>query len=308
MDPIGAVIIAIIVVLALRCTQVGVGQVMALNDTLPECHRSKPRGSKITPNEFRGTVGIMRVLITGLNGTLAPKVAAVATQRGWQVLPWDRTEHPPEHPDGLDWLEHEAVDAVLHLAMGSEAWAARLAAFSAGREIPFVFTSTAMVFDHQPNGPHQIEATRSAKDEYGRYKIRCEDAIRRANPNACIARIGYQIDWDARGNNMLAHLEQQAANGGIEASSAWVPACSFMNETATALCDLLERHVGGVLHLDSNQETGYTFDQIVLALKAHLRRDWSVRVARSYEHDQRLVGSGLLPALHDQLPELRANT
>ena len=249
----------------------------------------------------------MRVLMTGLNGTLAPKVAAAATQRGWQVLPWDRATQPPEDPGSLAWLEGMAPDGIVHLAMGSEDWAARMAAYSAQCDIPFVFTSTAMVFDHEPNGPHGIDAARTAKDEYGKYKIRCEDAIQQANPNACIARIGYQMDWDAQGNNMLAHLEQQAAAGGIEASSAWVPACSFMVDTAAALCDLLERRVSGVLHLDSNQGTAYTYDQIVLALKTHLRRDWPVRVTQAYVHDQRLVGSALLPPLHEQLPELRSD-
>ena len=32
----------------------------------------------------------MRLLITGLNGTLAPHLAAEAKAAGWLVLPWPR--------------------------------------------------------------------------------------------------------------------------------------------------------------------------------------------------------------------------
>ncbi len=188
--------------------------------------------------------------------------------------------------------------------MGSETWAAQLADYAKQHDVPMVFTSTAMVFDHSPNGPHQINHLRTAKDDYGSYKIRCEDAVLAANPNACVARIGYQMDLDMLGNNMLAHLEQQAKNGGIEASRTWIPACSFMSDTALALCDLLEQRQLGVFHLDSNQQTAYGYDKIVVALKTHLNRDWAVRVTETYSHDQRLVGSNLLPKLHHMLPEL----
>ncbi len=44
-------------------------------------------------SSLQGTLCFMRVLITGINGTLAPKVAAEALGRGWQVVPWDRSAH-----------------------------------------------------------------------------------------------------------------------------------------------------------------------------------------------------------------------
>ena len=39
----------------------------------------------------------MRLLFTGLNGTLAPKVATAAAHRGWQVSGWDRHRFPPDN-------------------------------------------------------------------------------------------------------------------------------------------------------------------------------------------------------------------
>ncbi len=251
----------------------------------------------------------MRLLLTGLNGTLAPKLAEVAQSRGHHVIAWDRKRWPPDDADACvaAWRAL-APDAVVHLAMGGADWAGTIARAAADAGLPFVFTSTAMVFDHQPDGPHDVAGLRNASDDYGRSKIASEDAVRAAHPGACIARIGWQIDADARGNNMLAHLDQQQArDGAVAASRAWRPACSFMADTALALLDLLEQRQAGVVHLDSNATEGHAFDAVVRALQAQFARSaWQVRVHEDYRHDQRLVGGPwTLPPLSLRLPELR---
>lgn len=87
---------------------------------------------------------------------------------------------------GSLFLQRMRPDAIAHLAMGAESWAAQLAAYAALAQIPFVFTSSAMVFHHQPDGPHAESDVANAEDEYGRYKIRCEQAIGQANsPGLC---------------------------------------------------------------------------------------------------------------------------
>ena len=173
-------------------------------------------------------------MITGLNGTLAPHVANEAKRRGYNVSGWDRHAVPPEDEGASHaWLIDLNPQAIVHLAMGSESWAGQLARFALMKSIPFVFTSTAMVFDHVPDGPHAVDSVRTAQDEYGRYKIRCEDSIRSANPHAMVVRIGWQIDPDTKGNNMLCALDAwQAREGCVSASRAWTPACSFMTDTA----------------------------------------------------------------------------
>ncbi|HYC03811.1 MAG TPA: sugar nucleotide-binding protein [Azospirillaceae bacterium] len=248
-----------------------------------------------------------RILITGLNGTLAPKVAEAARRRGHEVAGWDRAAVSPDDADaGRRSLEGGRFGAVLHLAMGSEDWAGRLAGFAAGAGIPFVQTGTAMVFDHEPDGPHRPGDARTAKDEYGRYKIRCEDAILVANPGAMIARIGWQIDPDARGNNMLAHLDGwQRDQGRVEASRLWTPATSFMADTAEALLDLMEAPAPGIHHLDSNAVEAHRFDAVARALARTFRRDWRVEVTDSYRHDQRLAGGeARMPPLSARLEGL----
>lgn len=251
----------------------------------------------------------MRILITGLHGTLAPRLAEAARAAGHELLGWDRSQLPPDDAAASQaWLEAQAVDAIAHLAMGSPDWAALLARHGAQRALPMVFTSTAMVFHHEPDGPHALHAARTAQDDYGRYKIACEDAVQAAHPGATVARIGWQIDPTASGNNMLMALDDwQRREGRVAASRAWRPACSFMQDTAAALLRLLVEPAPGLVHLDSNAEEGHSFDRIVAALREQYQRhDWQLTVHEDYRHDQRLQGGAArLPGLSARLPGLR---
>ena len=246
---------------------------------------------------------LRRLLITGLSGTLAPHLAAAARAAGVEVVAWDRSRLDPEDPASLAALD-PAIDAVAHLAMGSAAWAARLAAWAAARGLPCLFTSTAMVFDHEPDGPHGVADARTARDDYGRYKIACEDAVRAASAQAAIVRIGWQIDPLRPGNNnMLKTLDDwQRERGRVGASRRWRPACSFMPDTAAALLALLREGFAGTTHLDSNAETALSFEQIVRGLQRRYGRDeWRVEANDDYRHDQRLVGGRAMPSLRDRL-------
>lgn len=245
----------------------------------------------------------MKLLITGLNGTLAPRLAEQARGAGHEVIGWDRAAVDPEDEAASGaWLARQAPDAIAHLGMGS----ARFAGWLAARCERFVFTSTAMVFDHEPDGPHDVADARTARDDYGRYKIDCEDAIRAASATAAVARIGWQIDPTQPGNNMLMALDDwQRRDGRVAASRAWTPACSFMADTVAALLGLLASPRPGVHHLDSNAQEAWRFDAIARALAAAFGRDWRVEPHEDYRHDQRLVG-GLapLPPLSQRLESL----
>jgi dTDP-4-dehydrorhamnose reductase len=247
----------------------------------------------------------MKWMITGLGGTLAPVLAREAASLGVEVIGWKRDEVPPDDIAASQaWLQAAQPDAIAHLGMGSPQWAGRLAAYAALRDLPFVFTSTAMVFHHEPDGPHAPQDARTAQDGYGQYKIACEDAVRSAHAGATIARIGWQIDPTQPGNNMLMALDQwQASQGHVGASRRWKPACSFMADTAQALAGLLRRPVAGIVHLDSNADEGHSFLEIVLALRASFgRAHWLVQPQDDYVHDQRLLGGeAQLAALSSRL-------
>lgn len=245
----------------------------------------------------------MKILITGLNGTLAPRLAQAARAAGHQVIGWDRAAvDPDDEALSAAWLSAQAVDAVAHLGMGS----ARFAGWLAERCHNLLFTSTAMVFDHRPDGPHDAADARTAQDDYGRYKIECENAILLASETPVIARIGWQIDPTQPGNNMLMALDDwQKREGRVAASRAWIPACSFMNDTAAALLALIERPLPGVHHLDSNAEEAWPFDDVARALARDFGRAWRVEAHEDYRHDQRLVGGPTrLPPLSERLARL----
>lgn len=231
-----------------------------------------------------------RVIVTGLNGTLAPVLAAKLQKLGFEVVPWDRKNVPPENPQACEAFISEVNPTyVCHLAMGDADWAASLAQITSKLNIPLLFSSTAMVFDQHPNGPHQVADLRTAKDDYGKGKIACEDVIKHYNSQALIVRIGWQIDWQSDGNNMFASLKQmQQKQGKIQASKAWVPATSMMTDTCDAFIQLLQQGKTGTYQVDSNRNDALTFAQLVTLIKQKFNLDWVVQVTEDYEHDQRL--------------------
>lgn len=242
--------------------------------------------------------------MTGVRtGTLGPKVAGLADSRGHEVLGWDRDQHSPDDPGAVHaHVAQTQPEAILHLALGSPQWAGELARAAGQRDIPMLFTSSVMVFAQRPDGPYDIWSPRTADTDYGRYKIACEDAIWAANPAAMVARIGYQIDPDGRGNNMVAHLDaQQQESGRVLASDRWIPATSFMVDTAAALLGLLAEPERGLHHLDANAEDAWSYQQLVRALAVGLHRDWEVADAPEPVHDQRLVGPRRIRPLSDRL-------
>ncbi len=239
-------------------------------------------------------------LITGLGGTVAPALRAALAGA---VVGWDRAAVSPD--DGAAVRSHlDALDpaAVCHLAMGAEGWAGELAAWCARRGRPFLLTSSVMVFEGTP-GPHRPDDAPATKDEYGRYKARCEAAVRAANPGAIVARLGWQIaqsgaraaTGSATGrNHMLEQLHQRAERGEvIRASTRWLPATSFLEDTAAALRGLLEAGRGGTFHVDGNADAAWDFHRLVVALRARHGATWRVEPCEDHVDDQRLLDDRL---------------
>ncbi|QIA63089.1 sugar nucleotide-binding protein [Vibrio astriarenae] len=240
------------------------------------------------------------VLMTGLTGSLGPKVAKQFAMRGWRVVEWNHHEvSPTDIEQSQKFWDCQHVDAVCHMAMGSEEWAQWLAQRCAEKSIPYLFISTAMVFDAEVDGPYGIFHQRNAKEAYGQYKIASEDAIWAVNPDAMIARIGWQVHDETTGNNILAHLEaQHKEHGAISASADWYPATSHMDDTAVGFLQLIERNEPGLYHLDSNSQDRWNFYQLVCTLKAHYKKPWTVTPSNDYQHDQRLLDERIaLPPL-----------
>jgi dTDP-4-dehydrorhamnose reductase len=238
-----------------------------------------------------------------MSGTVAPRFAQHAEMAGHDITAWRRDQVPPDDPRACDrFLIDTRPDAIVHMAFGAEAWAGHLARTARHRGIPFVYTSTTMVFAPRPDGPYTITSPRTAADDYGAYKIRCEDAIWAANPDSMVARLGYQIDPGGRGNNLVAHTDaQQARDGSVRGSRRWLPACAFLDDTVAALLSLITDPEAGLHHLDSNSRTAWSHVEVLTRLAALLGRTWDIVETDDPDHDQRLIDSPRMPGLDTRL-------
>lgn len=235
----------------------------------------------------------MNILLTGAGGTVGPHVVRRLGRDGLVAIPWDRDAVPPDDRDAcLRHLETLRPDAVVHLALGPEAWAAALAGYAADAGTPFLYTSTVSVFGGHQRGPHGIDATPEPPDDYGRYKRRCEEAILAVNPEAKVARIGWQIGCGEGGNQMMDHLiRTQRTHGHIDASTRWFQACSFLEDTADALVRVLASDRTGIVHVDGNP--GLSFFELVTGLDRRFHMGWTIRPVDDPDLDNRLADPSL---------------
>ena len=231
----------------------------------------------------------MKSIITGLNGTVAPFVAEAMTKQGATIIPWNRTIIPTDNETQIRaFIQQEQPTYFLHIATGSPGWAATAAKACHDFNIKFLFTSSVSVYAWKQVGPFTVEDIPHPDDDYGRYKLECEQKIRAANKNAYIVRLGWQIGRTHTGNHMLAHLHnQKQENGRIQASTNWYPACSFLWDTAEALTQIIQHHPPGLYHLDSND--GHTFHEIVQVLNHLHGNPWHILPTTDHTQNNRLL-------------------
>lgn len=231
---------------------------------------------------------VRRVLITGLSGTVAPYLKIVLERNGYQVVGFDRNMFNLE--DRLQqkaYVESNNICGIFHLAMGSEFWASRLASIAVDLDIPFIFTSTESVFSDRYDGPYSTDQRPDSVTDYGTYKIRCEREIIASNPEACIARLGWQIGSCFEKNNMLNILNNlNRDNGKIEASCEWFPASSYIEDTVEELYKLFSSRSSGFFHIEGNK--GLTFYDIVSALNKKYGCEWNIVKTTIPHRDGRL--------------------
>ena len=216
------------------------------------------------------------VLITGFRGTVAPVVATALQRDGFEAVGWDRNIVPETDLAGsLRFLECSRPQRVYHFGMGPSEWAALIAGWCRENDRPFLFTSTASVFTGHSDRPYTIADEPDATDDYGRYKYSSESAIQDVNPNALIVRLGWQIGDRPGSNNMVDFFEHSAADGTLELSTNWFPACSFLEDTADALLALDSRGERGLFHLDGNP--GLSIHEIGKRLSELHANRWRIR-------------------------------
>ena len=259
----------------------------------------------------------MRALITGHKGTVGQALSQALQAAGHTVIGWERNEISPlDFAAQPAFLDRVAPEVIFHLAVPSVAtgiaqegwritveWSEFLAAEAARRGVPLVFSSTAMVFNNAALGPFTVNSEPNAAEGYGFEKRMAEQRVMAAHPAARIVRLGWQIGPMPVGNNMLAAASRQMAEQGcIYASRRWLPATSFLTDTAEALIQVLSLPPG-VYMADSNRHHSYY--AILHALSAHYHLGWRVLPTEDFIYDQRMQDPRLvLPDLQRRLPEL----
>ena len=223
-----------------------------------------------------------RILLTGSNGTVAPAIAGELRGRGCEVLAWNRSDVSPDDRAAVTRFIREVKPlGLIHCAMGSPHWAEDMARACAEEGSKFLYVSSASVYGTQQQGPFTVDDTPEPFDDYGRYKLECEQRVLAANDQAIVVRIGWQIALRRGGNNMVEHLAQkQAEHGHIAASTEWFPACSFLPDTVRVLAGVLDGSPAGLYLLDANP--GWSFWRIAAALDRVMQAGWEVRSSADF--------------------------
>lgn len=244
----------------------------------------------------------MKAILTGMNGTVAPVVARELLQHGIEPVAWDREKVSTSKEEEMrHFIEEVNPNYFLHIGMGPAEWAGALARLCAEYQIPFLFTSTVSVFSDQVTGPIPPETSPDAEDEYGHYKRDCEEVIFSNNSSAQIVRLGWQIGNEAGSNNMMDYfVNEMKQNGVISASDHWYPSCSFLEDTASALVEILTLHGPGLYHLNGN--TRHTFYEIAVGLKELHNLDWQIECVDLPKQDHRMIDSKIsIPSITKRL-------
>jgi len=259
----------------------------------------------------------MKAVITGATGTVGQALVNHLTLLGWSVVPWERQHVPIDDFGQMDaFIRRESPDVLFHLATASQPtgrnneswlvnyeWTSELAWLCKVLSVRFVFTSSVMVFTDDAKGPFTIHSRPDASSGYGHEKLMAEKRVLYQNDQAIVGRIGWQIGETSGGNHMLEFLLRQAeTEGQINASTHWYPACSFLSDTAAMLTSI--SHLDGGLYLiDSN--IGWTFYEIVTAIKKQNGYDWPITPTTDFVYDQRMVDLRIgTPSLATRLPAL----
>lgn len=259
----------------------------------------------------------MHALVTGATGTVGRALVACLEGQGARVTRWDRSVVPCDRYAPMEQFVREtAPDVLFHLAIASRptgreneswlvnvGWTSELAWIARTLRVPFVFTSTVMVFSDRARGPFEPASPIDADHGYGLEKRRAEERVFHQLPLARVVRLGWQIADEVGSNNLWDHLVRQAATPeGVRASTRWLPACGFVQDTAEALVRAADADPGVYL-LDQNER--WSFYDIASALARRAGDPFPVRPTDDPVGDQRMRDERLgSPSLRERLPTL----
>lgn len=209
----------------------------------------------------------MKVIITGMNGTVAPWIAKIYESKGYEIIPYDRNVVPVDNYDSiLKFIESHDPRVIIHCALGPVTWAETLAKIAFMLDITFVYTSSVSVYGNEQKGPFVVSDPVVSNDDYGKYKKRCEEVCLAINPKSYILRLGWQIGYDQNHNQMLNFIHEAMKKDGVcKLSSRFYPSASFLEDTAKAIYEVVLNLPPDLYLLNSNHK--YSLYEIGLYLK-----------------------------------------
>lgn len=258
----------------------------------------------------------MKSMITGANGTLGRVLFRILEKRGDEVVPFDRKAVSPFEEREIEaYLRSVSPDRIFHLAVASRPTGVENEGYKINVEWPMfmakaagsvgskmVFSSSVMVYEGM-EGPFTPQTRPDCHGGYGYHKFLAEQKLLSISKEVHIARLGWQIGESPQGNHMLSHLlSLQKEKGLVEASSKWLPACSFLSDTAETLIALSERE-SGIYLIDSNLRRSYY--EIASALNKKYSLKLNLKQTEDFIFDQRMQDERVkIPSLEERLPEL----
>lgn len=233
----------------------------------------------------------MKIIITGANGTLAPYIIKVLEKEEVDVTIWDRDIIPVDDQKKIDaFIDQVKPDYFLHIATGPLDWVKEIVRTVKRHHIPLLFTSTVSVFSDNQSGPFDVDTKPLSESDYGLYKQACEDYITREYGGySVILRLGWQIALEPVKNNMLAYLVNEHH---VDASTSFIPATSFMHESAKVIVDLLEDFSPGLYQFDQNIDD-WSFYEIASKLKELFDLDIEITKVDEPVINSRMINNGI---------------
>jgi dTDP-4-dehydrorhamnose reductase len=247
-----------------------------------------------------------KLLITGISGFLGWHIGQIE-QEDWDITGLYH-QHKPNLPklktQALDLCDEAATqrllkrlkpDAILHLAALSNPnfceenpslsqelnveSTVLLAEYAATQKIPFLFTSTDLVFDGT-KGNYSEEDQPSPINRYGLHKAVAENKVQESYPNATIIRLPLMYGLTESLNNFMANwLEKWKAGETIPAFSDEFRSPISGMDAARGLFFLLKKEVSGIWHLAGAER----FSRYTMAM----------RMADSFDFDLKLITESL---------------
>jgi dTDP-4-dehydrorhamnose reductase len=220
-----------------------------------------------------------KILVTGISGFLGWHIAE-HLQNDFKLLGIYNKTKPElknieleqlnltDNRSGTSFLNQHQPDAILHLAANSNPndceqnpssqvinvdVTVNLAKYSAAQNIPFIFTSTDLVFDGE-NAPYSPTDTPNPIMVYGKQKLEAEQKVLKVNPKAIVTRMPLMYGLPKNGLGFMnAWLRNLQAGRNIYCFTDEYRTATFGGDAAQGIFALLKNKASGIFHLGGGE-------------------------------------------------------